>query len=80
MEEFLCLKIFQIVLTNSLLNVILNSVKGGGIIKTVTLRLSDELHKQMKLLTVKKEMTIQDYITRLIERDLQNEVSDNQQK
>lgn len=67
-------------MTNSLLNVILNAVKGGGIIKTVTLRLSDELHKQMKLLTVKKDMTIQDYITRLIERDLQNEVSDNQQK
>ncbi|CAB1252290.1 protein of unknown function [Ruminococcaceae bacterium BL-6] len=70
----------KVVLTNSLLNVILITVKGGGIIKTVTLRLSDELHKQMKLLTVKKDVSIQDYITRLIKLDLQNEVSDNQQK
>jgi predicted DNA binding CopG/RHH family protein len=62
------------------LNVILIALKGDDGIKTVTLRLSDDLHKQMKLLTVQKELTIQDYIVQLIEKDLKQYSSDEQTK
>lgn len=48
-------------------------------IKTVTLRLSDELHKKIKFLTVEEEITIQDYITQLIENNLKQRQKDNQQ-
>lgn len=53
-------------------------INGGDTIKTVTLRLSDELHKQVKLLTVNEEKTIQDYITQLIENDLLKRKTDKQ--
>jgi predicted DNA-binding protein len=53
---------------------------GGENIKTVTLRLSDDLHKKIKLLTVNEEKTLQDYITQLIEKDLNERQSDNKKK
>lgn len=46
-------------------------------IKTVTLRLSDEDHKDLKRLTVEDEITIQDYITSLIRADAEKRKSEN---
>ena len=51
-----------------------------NIIKTVTLRLSDEIHKSIKRLTVEDEITIQDYIAKLIESDLNRRKSEAKQK
>lgn len=50
---------------------------GGGFIKTITLRLEDELHKQLKLKTVTEDTTIQDYVLTLIKQSLEN-TSENQ--
>ena len=44
---------------------------GGDTLRTITLRLEDELHKQLKLKTVMDETTMQDYITNLIIKDLE---------
>lgn len=38
--------------------------------KSLTVRISDELHKQLKFKVVAEETTIQDYIVKLIKRDL----------
>lgn len=38
--------------------------------KSITLRLEDELHKQIKLKTVQEETTIQEYIVSLIKKDM----------
>ncbi|EDK35262.1 Hypothetical protein CKL_3259 [Clostridium kluyveri DSM 555] len=38
--------------------------------KGVTIRFSDELHTAMKLKTVKEQITIQDYIIKLVKNDL----------
>lgn len=45
---------------------------GGDGIKTFTLRLDDELHKQLKYLSVELEMSINEYIVELIKKDLEN--------
>jgi predicted HicB family RNase H-like nuclease len=44
----------------------------GGFIKTITLRLEDELHKQLKLTTVAEDTTMQDYVIKLIKKSLEN--------
>ena len=41
--------------------------------KTITLRMDDDLHKKIKFKTVKEETTIQNYITELIKKDLENQ-------
>ena len=40
-------------------------------LKTITLRIEDELHIQFKLKMVREEKTMQDRIIELIEKDLQ---------
>jgi hypothetical protein len=45
---------------------------GGGFIKTITLRLEDELHKQLKLTTVVEDTTMQDYVIKLIKKSLES--------
>lgn len=39
-------------------------------IKTITLRLDDELHKRLKIKTVEEGTTIQEYLTLLVKREL----------
>lgn len=39
-------------------------------IKAFTLRLENELHKKIKIKTAKEEITMQDYIISLIEKDM----------
>lgn len=39
-------------------------------IKTITLRMDDELHKKLKIKTVLEDTTIQEYLTTLIQREL----------
>lgn len=58
----------------------MKTLKEVNIIKTVTLRLSDEDHKDLKRLTVEDEITIQDYITSLIRADSEKRKSDNLNK
>ncbi len=41
--------------------------------KTIGFRISDELFKEIKLKAVKQEVTVKDYITELIKKDLQKE-------
>ena len=43
-----------------------NLYQGGGFIKAITLRLDDALHKQLKLMTVQEEVTIQDYLSDIL--------------
>lgn len=38
--------------------------------KCITLRLTNEMHKTIKFITVEEETTIQDYLVNLIEKDL----------
>lgn len=46
--------------------------------KTISLRLENELHKKIKLITVNEETTIQQYLVNLIKKDLkQRKESDN---
>ncbi len=46
--------------------------------KTVSLRLNNELHKKIKLITVNEDTTIQRYLVELIKKDLkQRKESDN---
>lgn len=46
--------------------------------KTISLRLENELHKKIKLITVNEETTIQRYLVNLIKEDLkQRKESDN---
>lgn len=42
------------------------------LIKTITLRLEDDLHKQLKLKTVTEDTTMQDYVIKLIKKSLEN--------
>jgi len=53
---------------------------GGENIKTVTLRLSEELHKKLKLLTIMEDTTIQAYLVELIEESLQKRESNEKSK
>ena len=39
--------------------------------KAITLRMTDEFHKQLKLRMVEEEKTMQDYIIGLISKDLE---------
>jgi predicted DNA binding CopG/RHH family protein len=60
-------------------------LKGGGDIKAISVRFSDKLHIAMKLKTVSKGETIQDYIISLIKQDLNftdenDDLSDYQKK
>lgn len=43
-----------------------------GNIKTITIRMDEDLHKNLKLKTVKNGKTIQDHVIKLIEEDLKN--------
>lgn len=47
-------------------------------IKTITLRLSDDLHKKLKLYAVKEETTMQDFIISLVEENLKKSESKKQ--
>lgn len=38
--------------------------------KTITIRMDDELHKKLKLKMAHDEKTIQDHVVQLIEKDL----------
>lgn len=38
--------------------------------KSLTVRISDQLHKQLKFKVIEKETTIQNYIVELIKKDL----------
>lgn len=38
--------------------------------KTLTIRINEELHKKIKVKTAKKQISLKDYITNLIENDL----------
>jgi len=42
-------------------------------IKTLTIRLDDDMHKELKLHSVKTEETIQDMVVRLIREELEKE-------
>ena len=55
-----CLNVFMVILNH-----------GGVSIKTITVRLDDELHKQLKLKTVAEETTIQDILLKLIQEYLE---------
>lgn len=44
--------------------------------KTITIRMDDELHKKLKLKMIHKEKTIQDHVIQLIEKDLEEEKED----
>lgn len=59
-------------LTHSLLNVIMSLSKGGEYIltKTVTLRLEEELHRDLKIKMAQEGKTIQEYIIALIKNDM----------
>lgn len=50
----------------------MKSLKEVNFLKTITLRVDDELHKKIKLETVKEEITIQNYITELVKKDLKS--------
>lgn len=39
--------------------------------KTINFQINDELHKQMRLETVRQEKSVKQYVTQLIEKDLQ---------
>ena len=49
----------------------MQSFKGGEDIKTLTLRVSDEFHKALKLKTVEEETSMHEYIIKLIEKDME---------
>ena len=49
-------------------------------IKTITLRLPDDLHKQLKLQTVQDEITIQDFIISAIKSKLENRKKEDNTK
>lgn len=51
----------------------------NNITKIVTLRLTDELHKALKLKVLEKDTTIQQYLTDLITQDL-NIISEKDKK
>lgn len=38
--------------------------------KSLTIRVEDELHKQLKYKMIKEETTIQEYVLKLIKKDL----------
>lgn len=54
-----------------MLECLYSNLKEVIILKTITLRLDDEVHKTIKIKTVQEETTIQDYITKLIMKDLE---------
>lgn len=41
--------------------------------KRVTLIFDDELHKKAKIKAIKSDMSFKEYVTKLIEKDLENE-------
>ena len=41
--------------------------------KVISIKVPDEFHKQMKLVAVKKEKSIKEYVMELVEKDLQKE-------
>ncbi|ERK58003.1 toxin-antitoxin system, antitoxin component, ribbon-helix-helix domain protein [Gemella bergeri ATCC 700627] len=43
---------------------------GGEQMKTLTIRLEDDLHKKLKLLVIEKDTTIQNLIVELINRQI----------
>lgn len=40
-------------------------------VKTITIRLDDELHKELKIKTINEGETIQNYVVSLIQNELQ---------
>ncbi len=47
-------------------------------IKTITLRLDDELHRDFKIFAVKKGVTMQDFIVEMLKKEL--EISRTEEK
>jgi len=50
-------------------------IAGGEIVdeKTITIRVPDDLHKQIKMEATKMGITIKDYLLALVEKDLKRE-------
>jgi len=44
---------------------------GGAVVKQVTVRLDEELHKKIKYLVLEIDKSINDYILELIKKDLE---------
>lgn len=42
--------------------------------KTITIRIDDKLHKDIKVNIAKKEISLKDYLVQLIEKDLYGEI------
>lgn len=49
---------------------------GGDKVKTITIRVSDEFHKQLKLKMAESGTTLQDYLVKFMEADLQMEAKE----
>lgn len=47
--------------------------------KTVTLRLDDDLHMELRIKTIKEHISMQEYITNLIKKDME-QLSEGQKK
>ena len=47
-------------------------VKGGGQVpeKTITIRVADDLHKEIKIKIAQQGISLKDYILKLIEQDM----------
>ena len=48
----------------------MSNKKGGYVIKAITIRFSDKLHKALKIKLVQEGKSIQDYVIGLIKKDL----------
>lgn len=42
--------------------------------KTITIRIDDKLHRDIKINIAQKEISLKDYLVRLIEKDLYGEI------
>lgn len=47
--------------------------------KTITIRVSDELHRQIKIKIAQDGISLKDYVINLIEKDLAKEKETNQE-
>ena len=47
--------------------------KEGNNLKSIAIKVDDELHKQVKMMAARKGVPIKEYIMKLIEKDLQKE-------
>lgn len=58
-----------------------NEIKIGGIkIKQVPIRLDDELHKQLKILTIENDTTIQKIVEEFLKKYVEEHLESKKQK